>query len=51
MRWLLMPVVGWAVFSTVARVLRERARRPTIAPMSDEWLRAHEGTSGRTREY
>ena len=50
-RWLLVPVVGWAVFSTVARILRERARNPTIAPMSDEWLRAHETTSGRGSEY
>lgn len=50
-KWLLVPVVGWAVVSTVARYLRDRARNPTIPPMSDEWLRAHETTAGRGPEY
>jgi hypothetical protein len=47
-RWLLLPMVGWAVVATVARVLRQRAKEPSVPPMSDEWLRNHESSSGRS---
>jgi hypothetical protein len=50
-RWLVLPVVGWAVFAAAGRLLRDRARQPSLPRMSDEWLRTHEAESGRAPDY
>jgi len=39
LRWLLIPFAGLAVVATVVEVVRRRATRPAVGPMSDEWLR------------
>ena len=51
LRWLLVPVVGWAVLSAAAAVLRRRARQPASARMSGDWLRENNVTAGRNREF
>jgi len=41
LRWLLVPFAGIALVATVVEVVRRRATRPSVRPMSDEWLRDH----------
>ena len=41
LRWLVIPAVGVAVAAAILESLRRRARRVTVAPMSDQWIREH----------
>ena len=44
-RWLYAPAIG-VLFVATIRVLRYRARRPSVTRMSEEWLRNHEREAG-----
>src|ERR1043166_6045517 len=46
LRWIVVPALGWAVFAPASSYLRRR-RQLSLAPMSDEWLRANEADLGR----
>jgi hypothetical protein len=40
LRWLGAAAV-WAVIAATVATMRHRARKPTVPPMSEEWLRSH----------
>ena len=37
-RWLVIPAAIWSAIAATAFVLKRRPRKPTLQPMSDEWL-------------
>jgi hypothetical protein len=49
-RWVIVPVVGWALFKTATAVLRHRTSQPSMPRMSDEWLRTNDAVVGRAPE-
>lgn len=42
LRWLAVPVLGWTVVASLLDAIRRRARKPTVPPMSEQWLRQYD---------
>ena len=51
LRWVVIPALGWAAFAAVTAILRKRVQRPSLPPMSDDWLRSNAADAGRHSDY
>jgi hypothetical protein len=38
LRWFFVRAAAWSALAAAALLVKRRAQRPTVTPMSDEWL-------------
>jgi hypothetical protein len=50
LRWLVVSAIGCTVIAAAAAFFRRHPVRPSVQPMSEEWIRSHGFDAGRRGE-